>query len=137
MLRLPSMVVGRPAAVDRTERRGAVVAVLQPAAAASVGALLQRAAPGTDSETRSLPMRRGGLPPQTGAVAAWSRGDPTHIEENSMLHYAVVFLVIALIAAVLGFGGIAAGAAGIAKILFMVFIVLAIASFLVSLVRRG
>ena len=37
-----------------------------------------------------------------------------------MLHYAVVFLVIALIAAVFGFGGIAAGAAGIAKILFVV-----------------
>ncbi|ETH53994.1 PF07043 family protein [Bordetella pertussis I002] len=35
-----------------------------------------------------------------------------------MLHYAVVFFVIAIIAAVLGFGGIAAGAAGIAKILF-------------------
>ena len=33
-----------------------------------------------------------------------------------MLHYAVVFFVIALIAAVLGFSGIAAGAAGIAKI---------------------
>jgi len=32
-----------------------------------------------------------------------------------MLHYAVVFLVIALIAASFGFGGIAAGAAGIAK----------------------
>ena len=30
-----------------------------------------------------------------------------------MLHYAVVFLVIALIAALFGFGGIAAGAAGI------------------------
>ena len=35
-----------------------------------------------------------------------------------MLHYAVVFFVIALIAALFGFGGIAAGAAGIAKILF-------------------
>ena len=31
-----------------------------------------------------------------------------------MLHYAVVFFVIALIAALFGFGGIAAGAAGIA-----------------------
>jgi uncharacterized membrane protein YtjA (UPF0391 family) len=47
-----------------------------------------------------------------------------------MLHYAVVFFVIALIAALFGFGGIAAGAVGIAKILFFVFIVLAIASFL-------
>ncbi len=47
-----------------------------------------------------------------------------------MLHYAVVFFVIALIAALFGFGGIAAGAVGIAKILFFVFIILAIASFL-------
>ena len=42
-----------------------------------------------------------------------------------MLHYAVVFLVIALIAALFGFGGIAAGAAEIAKILFVVFLILA------------
>ena len=40
-----------------------------------------------------------------------------------MLHYSVVFLVIALIAAVFGFGGIAAGAVEIAKILFFVFLV--------------
>ena len=46
-----------------------------------------------------------------------------------MLHYAIVFLVIALIAAVLGFSGVAAGAAGIAKILFVVFLILAIAGF--------
>ena len=38
-----------------------------------------------------------------------------------MLHYAVVFFVIALIAALFGFGGIAASAVGIAKILFIVF----------------
>lgn len=46
-----------------------------------------------------------------------------------MLHYAAVFLVIALIAAVLGFGGIAAGAVGIAKLLFFVFLALAIITF--------
>jgi uncharacterized membrane protein YtjA (UPF0391 family) len=57
-------------------------------------------------------------------------------EFNNMLHYAVVFLVIALIAAVLGFGGIAAGAAGIAKILFGVFLVMAIISFLFGLSRK-
>lgn len=51
-------------------------------------------------------------------------------EENLMLHYAVVFLVVALIAAVLGFGGIAGAAAGIAKILFFVFLVL----FVISLI---
>ena len=50
-----------------------------------------------------------------------------------MLHYAVVFFVIALIAAVLGFSGIAAGAAGIAKGLFVVFLVMAIASFVINL----
>jgi uncharacterized membrane protein YtjA (UPF0391 family) len=54
----------------------------------------------------------------------------THSWSTDMLHYAVVFLVIALIAAVLGFGGIAAGAAGIAKILFVVFVILAVGTFL-------
>ena len=52
-----------------------------------------------------------------------------------MLHYAVVFFVIALIAAIFGFGGIAAGAAEIARILFFVFIVQALASFNVNLIR--
>jgi uncharacterized membrane protein YtjA (UPF0391 family) len=46
--------------------------------------------------------------------------------ERIMLHYAVVFFVVAIIAAVFGFGGIAAGAAGIAKILFVVFLIGAI-----------
>jgi uncharacterized membrane protein YtjA (UPF0391 family) len=49
-----------------------------------------------------------------------------------MLHYAVVFFVIALIAALFGFGGIAAGAVGIAKILFFVFLALAIISFIAN-----
>jgi uncharacterized membrane protein YtjA (UPF0391 family) len=50
--------------------------------------------------------------------------------ETDMLHYAVVFFIIAIIAAVLGFGGIAAGAAGIAKVLFFVFLILAVLTFL-------
>ena len=54
-----------------------------------------------------------------------------------MLHYAVVFLVIALIAAVFGFGGIAAGAVEIAKILFFVFVIMAAVTFVISLVRKG
>jgi uncharacterized membrane protein YtjA (UPF0391 family) len=53
-----------------------------------------------------------------------------------MLHYALVFFVIALIAALFGFGGIAAGAVSIAKILFFIFIVLAVASFLFGLLRK-
>jgi uncharacterized membrane protein YtjA (UPF0391 family) len=50
----------------------------------------------------------------------------------TMLHYAVVFFIIALIAAVFGFGGIAAGAAGIAKVLFVVFLVVAVATLLLG-----
>ena len=58
-----------------------------------------------------------------------SRGVP-------VLHYAVVFLVVALIAAVLGFGGIAADAAGIAKTLFYVFAGLSAVAFVLGVVRR-
>ncbi len=50
-----------------------------------------------------------------------------------MLHYAIVFLGIALVAALLGFGGIAAGAAGIAKLLFFVFLALALVSAIAGL----
>lgn len=53
-----------------------------------------------------------------------------------MLHYAVVFFVVALIAAVFGFGGIAAGAVGIAKVLFVVFLIMAVVSFLFGLKRK-
>jgi uncharacterized membrane protein YtjA (UPF0391 family) len=49
-----------------------------------------------------------------------------------MLHYTVVFFVIALIAAVFGFGGIAAGATEIAKILFFVFLVITVVSYLMD-----
>ncbi|MEO6973704.1 MAG: DUF1328 domain-containing protein [Rhodoferax sp.] len=54
-----------------------------------------------------------------------------------MLHYAVVFLVIALIAAVFGFGGIVAGAVEIAKILFFIFVIMAIVSFVMGLLRKS
>lgn len=53
-----------------------------------------------------------------------------------MLHYALVFFVIALIAAVFGFGGIAAGAVEIGKILFFVFLIVAAITFVVSLMRK-
>ena len=41
-----------------------------------------------------------------------------------LLHWALLFLVVAIIAGILGFGGIAATAAGIAEVLFFIFIVL-------------
>ena len=51
---------------------------------------------------------------------------------ESMLYYALVFLVIAIVAGLLGFGAIAFAAAGVAKILFILFLVL----FLVSLITH-
>ncbi len=54
-----------------------------------------------------------------------------------MLHYAVVFFVIALIAALFGFAGIAAGAVEIAQILFFVFLALFFVSLILGLFRRG
>jgi uncharacterized membrane protein YtjA (UPF0391 family) len=53
-----------------------------------------------------------------------------------MLHYALVFFVIAIIVSVFGFGGIAAGAVEIAKILFFVFLVIAVITFVMSLLRK-
>ena len=58
------------------------------------------------------------------------------VGEGQMLHYAVVFFIIALIAAVFGFGGIAAGAVGIAKVLFFVFLILAAVSLIANMARR-
>ena len=40
-----------------------------------------------------------------------------------MLHYALVFLILALIAGVLGFGGVAIISAEIAKVLFFIFLI--------------
>ena len=48
--------------------------------------------------------------------------------DADMLHYAVIFFVIAIIAAVLGFSGIAGAASNVAWILFVVFLILAIIS---------
>lgn len=53
-----------------------------------------------------------------------------------MVHYAVAFLVIALIAATLGFGGVAAEATGFAKLLFYVFAALAAGAFALGLARK-
>ena len=55
---------------------------------------------------------------------------------SSLLHWAIVFLVVALIAAVLGFGGLAGTAVGAAKLLFWVAIFLAIITFMGNAMRR-
>lgn len=56
---------------------------------------------------------------------------------GNLLHYAVVFLVVALIAAFLGFGGVAGTAMDGARILFWVAIVLFLISLVAGVVRRN
>ena len=56
---------------------------------------------------------------------------------GNLLHYAVVFLVIALVAAFFGFGGVAGAAMSGAQMLFWVAIVLFVISAVVGLVRRA
>ncbi len=53
-----------------------------------------------------------------------------------LLHWTLIFLVVALVCAALGFGGFAATFAGIAKILFFVFLVLFVVSLLFGRGRR-
>ena len=53
-----------------------------------------------------------------------------------LLHYAIVFLVVALLAAAVGFGGIAGVAMEGARLLFWVFIVLFVLSLVAGLIRR-
>jgi uncharacterized membrane protein YtjA (UPF0391 family) len=56
---------------------------------------------------------------------------------GNLLHYALVFLVVALIAAAVGFGGVAGFAMEAARLLFWVFIVLFVISLIAGLVRRA
>ena len=57
--------------------------------------------------------------------------------EASLLYWAVVFLIIALVAGLFGFGGIASTAAGIAQVLFFIFIVIFAVALIMGLARRG
>lgn len=54
-----------------------------------------------------------------------------------LLHYAVIFLVVALLAAAIGFGGVAGIAMEGARLLFWVFIILAVITLVGGLARRG
>ena len=54
-----------------------------------------------------------------------------------LLHYAVIFIVVALVAAAIGFGGVAGVAMEGARLLFWVFIILAVIALLGGIVRRS
>ena len=55
----------------------------------------------------------------------------------SLLAWALIFLIVALIAAAFGFGGIAAAATGIAKTLFFIFLVVFVVLLVMALLGRG
>lgn len=55
---------------------------------------------------------------------------------GNLLHYALVFLVVAIVAALFGFGGVAGTAMEGAQILFWVALVLMVLAFLFGMVRR-
>lgn len=56
---------------------------------------------------------------------------------GNLLHYALVFLVVALIAAAIGFGGVAGVAMEGARLLFWVFIILFLVSLVAGVLRRA
>jgi uncharacterized membrane protein YtjA (UPF0391 family) len=62
----------------------------------------------------------------------WRRNCRALSEETQMLHWSLIFLVIAIIAGILGFGGIAGTAVGIAKILFFLFLVIWLLAFFIG-----
>jgi uncharacterized membrane protein YtjA (UPF0391 family) len=65
------------------------------------------------------------------ADSARPRSGPAR-KEDTMLGYALTFLIIALVAGLLGFSGIAGTAAWIAQILFVLFLVLFVASLIMG-----
>jgi uncharacterized membrane protein YtjA (UPF0391 family) len=56
---------------------------------------------------------------------------------GNLLHWALVFLVVALVAALFGFGGVAGTAMEGARVLFWVALVLLIVSAVFGFARRG
>lgn len=56
---------------------------------------------------------------------------------GSLLHYAILFLIVALVAAFFGFGGVAGTAMDGARILFWVALVFFAVSAVIGLIRRA
>ena len=63
--------------------------------------------------------------------------DTSDFKEMTMLYWALVFLVVAIIAGALGFGGIAGTSAGIAQILFVVVLAFLVIALLAGFFRRA
>jgi uncharacterized membrane protein YtjA (UPF0391 family) len=74
---------------------------------------------------------------RAGRLAGIIKRDQGAKQMGSLLHYAVVFLVVALVAAFLGFGGVAGTAMEGARILFWVAIVLFLIALIGGWMRRA
>jgi uncharacterized membrane protein YtjA (UPF0391 family) len=59
------------------------------------------------------------------------------LSETTMLYWALMFLVVALVAAIFGFGGIASTATGIAQILFVIALIMFLVSLAAGFMRRN
>jgi uncharacterized membrane protein YtjA (UPF0391 family) len=84
---------------------------------------------------------RPGRPPEPRLLGGviyldWQGPQEDVMAHFGLLHYAIVFLVVALLAAAVGFGGIAGVAMEGARLLFWVFIVLFVLSLVAGLIRR-
>jgi uncharacterized membrane protein YtjA (UPF0391 family) len=59
------------------------------------------------------------------------------LQMGNLLHYAIVFLIVAIIAAFLGFGGVAGTAMEGARLLFWIAIVLFVLALIGNFMRRA
>jgi uncharacterized membrane protein YtjA (UPF0391 family) len=73
----------------------------------------------------------------TSAARRWNASCELSSQEDTMLYWALCFLVLAIIAGIFGFGGVAAASAGIAKVLFIVFLVALVMSAIFGFSRRA
>jgi uncharacterized membrane protein YtjA (UPF0391 family) len=97
--------------------------------------LITSALPGTYDPGAAFFWRRLSLHNHGAAMATRPAG--RGVIMGNLLHYAIVFLVVALVAAAIGFGGVAGVAMEGARLLFWVFIILFLVSLVAGVVRRG
>jgi uncharacterized membrane protein YtjA (UPF0391 family) len=58
------------------------------------------------------------------------------LRESTMLYWAAVFFIIAIVAGILGFGGVSAAAASVAQVLFFIFVVIFLVTLIMGIGRR-
>jgi uncharacterized membrane protein YtjA (UPF0391 family) len=77
--------------------------------------------------------RRGGFVAGVAHLRCHVPKGTSHLQGGTMLRWAVIFFIIAIIAGIFGFGGIASESAGIAKILFTIFLIIFVVTLILGL----